>query len=131
MRPSEASGRISSTRNPAGKGCLSPSMSAGFLNVSMRAYPNFFTAHSISFASTSKQQARSTMEQYVSHIKAELSQALRADSNVRQDAFSSDFQEPEFIEFVLTNLLTLLAQQKDTCEILLEVIRRSLYESRA
>lgn len=97
----------------------------------MRAYPNFFTAHSISFASTSKQQARSTMEQYVSHIKAELSQALRADSNVRRDAFSSDFQEPEFIEFVLTNLLTLLAQQKDTCEILLEVIRRSLYESRA
>ena len=92
-----------------------------------REYPHFFTAHSISVASSAKEQARKTMEQYFSHMKAGMAQSLRADPAVRSDAFSASFSESDLIDFVLANLLTLLARQEDDCEVLLEVIRRVLY----
>ena len=92
-----------------------------------REYPHFFTAHSISVASSAKEQARKTMEQYFSHMKAGMAQSLRADPAVRRDAFSASFSESDLIDFVLSNLLTLLARQEDDCEVLLEVIRRVLY----
>ena len=92
-----------------------------------REYPHFFTAHSISVASSAKEQARKTMEQYFSHMKAGMAQSLRADPAVRRDAFSAAFSESDLIDFVLSNLLTLLARQEDDCEVLLEVIRRVLY----
>ena len=92
-----------------------------------REYPHFFTAHSISVASSAKEQARKTMEQYFSHMKAGMAQSLRADPAVRRDAFSASFSESDLIDFVLSNLLTLLARQEDDCEGLLEVIRRVLY----
>ena len=86
-----------------------------------REYPHFFTAHSISVASSAKEQARKTMEQYFSHMKAGMAQSLRADPAVRRDAFSASFSESDLIDFVLSNLLTLLARQEDDCEVLLEV----------
>ena len=92
-----------------------------------REYPHFFTAHSISVASSAKEQARKTLEQYFSHMKAGMAQSLRADPAVRRDAFSASFSESDLIDFVLSNLLTLLARQEDDCEVLLEVIRRVLY----
>ena len=92
-----------------------------------REYPHFFTAHSISVASSAKEQARKTMEQYFSHMKAGMAQSLRADPAVRRDAFSASFSESDLIDFVLSNLLTLLARQEDDCEVLLAVIRRVLY----
>ena len=92
-----------------------------------REYPHFFTAHSISVASSAKEQARKTMEQYFFHMKAGMAQSLRADPAVRRDAFSASFSESDLIDFVLSNLLTLLARQEDDCEVLLEVIRRVLY----
>ena len=92
-----------------------------------REYPHFFTAHSISVASSAKEQARKTMEQYFSHMKAGMAQSLRADPAVRRDAFSASFSESDLIDFVLSNLLTLLARQEDDCEVLLEVIRRVMY----
>lgn len=94
-----------------------------------REYPHFFTAHSISVASSAREQARKTMEQYFSHMKAGMAQALRADPSVREDAFSASFSESDLIDFVLSNLLTLLAQQQDDCGVLLEVIRRVLYRN--
>mgnify|MGYP002924341083 FL=1 len=84
-----------------------------------REYPHFFTAHSISVASSAKEQARKTMEQYFSHMKAGMAQSLRADPAVRRDAFSASFSESDLIDFVLSNLLTLLARQEDDCEVLL------------
>ena len=56
-----------------------------------------------------------------------MAQSLRADPAVRRDAFSASFSESDLIDFVLSNLLTLLARQEDDCEVLLEVIRRVLY----
>lgn len=90
-------------------------------------YPNFFTAHSISFASSAKSRARDTMNAYFDHMLQDMQHALRADGAVRRDLFTQDFTELAFAGFVLNNLLMLLAQGRADCEVLLEVIRRTLY----
>lgn len=90
-------------------------------------YPNFFTAHSLSFASSEKNKAKDTMEHYFSHMKAGMEEALDSDASVRKDAFSSSFSKSDFVDFVLTNLLTFLMQPKSDCNLLLEMIRRAIY----
>lgn len=94
---------------------------------STQEYPNFFTTHSLSLASTGKNRARNIMEHYFSHMKMGMTQVLRADKAVRKDAFSDSFTESAYIDFILTNILTLLMQQKESCDVLLEIIRRTLY----
>lgn len=89
-------------------------------------YPNFFTAHSISFASNAVSRARKTMEQYFSHMREGLLQVLKADQRVRQDAFSDTFTQPAFADFVLRSLLSALAEEEN-CSVLSEMIRRSIY----
>ena len=92
-------------------------------------YPNFFTAHSLSFASGKKGKARNTMERYFSHMKQGMLEALHSDTAVRKDAFSCSFSESDFLDFVLTNLLTCLMQKKSDCVLLLELIRRAIYQA--
>lgn len=94
---------------------------------STQEYPHFFTAHSLSLASSGKDKGRTTMEQYFSHMKSGMEKALNADRRVRTDAFSETFPESEFIDFILMNLLTLLMQNADHCDVLIELIRRSIY----
>ncbi|MEY8295844.1 MAG: TetR/AcrR family transcriptional regulator [Emergencia timonensis] len=89
-------------------------------------YPNFFTAHSISFASNGISRAKRMMEQYFSHMRAGLLQVLEDDKNVRRDAFSDTFTRSDFADFVQRSLLSALAEQKD-CSVLTEMIRRSIY----
>jgi len=90
-------------------------------------YPNFFTAHSLSFASGEKSRAKDTMKHYFSHMKLGMKKALDRDVSVRKDAFSSALTKSDFLDFVLTNLLVLLMQQKKDCIPLLEIIRRTVY----
>ncbi|MCI2058229.1 MAG: TetR/AcrR family transcriptional regulator [Oscillibacter sp.] len=90
-------------------------------------YPNFFTAHSISVASAGRSRAREKMERCFDHMKLGMAEALEADGAVRGDAFRAGFSKEDLIEFVFWNILTLLVQKKDDCEILLEMIRRTLY----
>ncbi|MDD4807427.1 MULTISPECIES: TetR/AcrR family transcriptional regulator [Caproicibacterium] len=90
-------------------------------------YPNFLTAHSLSFASTGKNKAKDTMQHYFSHIKMGMTEALNADTAIRKDAFTPAFTESDFIDFVLTNVLTMLMQKKGDCGVLLAIIRRTIY----
>lgn len=90
-------------------------------------YPNFFTAHSLGFASTDKGLARKSMERCFSHMEAGLLEALRYDTSVRPDAFSGTFTDTAFVHFVFTGILSLLMQTNASCEIMLEVIRRTIY----
>lgn len=92
------------------------------------AYPNFFTAHSIGFASEEKGRARQTMERYFDHMKLSMREALEQDPGIRKDAFSEAFPASDFIDFVLSGLLTLLVQRKTDCAVLLEMIRRTIYD---
>ena len=91
-----------------------------------REYPNFFTAHSLSIASDEKVRAKSTMAACLGHMKAGMAAALRADPTVRKDAFSEDFPEADFLDFVLNSILLLLLKQEKDCRVLLEMIRRAV-----
>lgn len=90
-------------------------------------YPHFLTAHSLSFASTGKGKAKDAMEQYFTHIRLGMTEALHADPAIPEGVFHAGYPEAEFVEFVLTNLLALLMQQKSRCDVLLETIRRAIY----
>lgn len=92
-----------------------------------RDYPNFFTAHSLSFASEKKGKAKEFMERYFAHMKKGMAQALHEDAAVRPDAFTSDMTEADFLEFVLTSILMMLLQQKESCGALLTMIRCAIY----
>lgn len=90
-------------------------------------YPNFFTAHSLSFASDGRDRAKNTMYRYLEHMKAGMAEALAADPAVRPDCFAEDFSQADFLDFVLSGLIVLLIQQKDDCRVLLEMVRRTIY----
>lgn len=90
-------------------------------------YPDFFTAHSISIAGAGKNKAESMMEQYFSHMKAGMTEVLRADSAVDGTVFSGDFSEADFVDFVFDNILILLAQGKKDCRTLVRIVCRVLY----
>lgn len=94
---------------------------------SAQEYPHFFTAHSLSLASAGRDQARSSMGEFLSRMKAGMARSLRADARVRPDAFSKAFPQSELIDWILADILTLLMQKADHCDILVELIRRALY----
>ena len=91
------------------------------------AYPNFFTAHSISIAQEKKGEAKSTMAHYFAHMKNGMSDILKNDKNVSDHAFSASFTESDFIDFILDNLFLLFVQGKTNCDALMEIIRRTIY----
>lgn len=68
------------------------------------------------------------MECYFQHMKNGMLEVLEADGNVKNDAFSEDFTESEFMEFVLDNLLLLLVKGKTSCDSLVKVICRTVYQ---
>lgn len=90
-------------------------------------YPNFFTTHSLSLAATGKNKAKDTMEAYISHIKMGMVQALHNDHAVNPGAFSRSFSDALFIDFIMSNILMLFVQRTSSCDILIEMIRRSIY----
>lgn len=94
-------------------------------------YPNFFTAHSLSITDIGKSKARVTMNQYLSDIKMGMLKALNSDTSIRKDAFLNEFTDSDFIDFILMNIIVLLMQQKSDCNVLLETIRRTIYNQPA
>lgn len=90
-------------------------------------YPDFLSAHSVSIASSGKEKAKCTMQLCFAHIKEGMSEVLQADDKVSEDAFSPSFEQSDFIDFVLDHLLMLLVQEKKSCEMLIEIIQRTIY----
>lgn len=93
----------------------------------MERYPDFFFMHSMRFSRNEKEQGRSRMEQYFAQIRNGMMEALQHDSRVRADAFPETFTDEMFIDFVFNNLLMLFETQTDTCAVLTEIIRRTIY----
>jgi AcrR family transcriptional regulator len=91
-------------------------------------YPFFFSSHSMSLAALDKEKGRQSMERYFSHIKKGLLATLNTDSEVNENTFSPAFHKEDFIEFVFTNLMTLLIQGAESCDFLLEAIRRIIHK---
>ncbi|MEG2482758.1 MAG: TetR/AcrR family transcriptional regulator [Lachnospiraceae bacterium] len=90
-------------------------------------FPDFFTMHAMGISTSDKETGRRTMDRYLEHIKQGMLIALQRDKEVRRDAFDEAFQMEAFVEFVFGNLWTLFIQKQQSCDILLEIIRRSIY----
>lgn len=101
------------------------------IQLGIRKYPNFFNIHAISFSAKGQTQAQDSMEQYLAHIRANMMTALQLDQQVRTDAFSAAFTPTLFADFALSNIISLLIAKKDDCAVLLEVIRRTIYQTDA
>lgn len=93
----------------------------------VKEYPHFFTSHSMSFAASDKDKARIVMDQYFGHLKAKMLDVLSKDRKVASAAFSEYFSKLDFIDFVFSNLFMLLINQEDSCALLIEVIKRTIY----
>lgn len=91
-------------------------------------YPNFLTAHSLSLASSEKSKAKNVMDRYFVQIKNDMANALASDSAVTKTAFNESFKQDDFIDFIMTNLIILFMQEQNNCEILIEIIRRTIYK---
>lgn len=90
-------------------------------------YPSFFTIHSMSFAGGGKEKGREIMENYFLRMKAGLLRALSHDPYVRENAFTENFTKRDFIDFIFTNILSLSMQQSKRCDMLIEVMQRTIY----
>ena len=90
-------------------------------------YPSFFSVHSISVANLDKDKGREVMNRYFAHIKNGLLESLHRDQGVRKNAFSKQFTESDFVDFVFSNIITLLAKETKSCDFLLEIVKRSIY----
>ena len=89
-------------------------------------YPRFFSAHSLLFAGSERDGARRVMEEAFCHMKEGLRAALHGDRTIPETAFSGELGEAEFVDFVFSALLALLAREKSSCGGLLELIRRTV-----
>lgn len=90
-------------------------------------YPNFFTMHSLSFAGAEQSKARQTMQNHLEKLRQDMLLCLQSDPNVTEDCFSAEFSQADLVDFVMSNLLAALVQQKKDCQTLLKVVRRVIY----
>ncbi|MEG1890622.1 MAG: helix-turn-helix domain-containing protein [Clostridia bacterium] len=90
-------------------------------------HPNFFTGHSLSFATNEKGTGKKMMAEYFGHMKAGLLHALQNDEQMKPAAFTSSFTQEAFVSFVFSSVITLLIRQETSCDLLLEIIKRVIY----
>lgn len=90
-------------------------------------YPNFFSAHITGFGSENKSRGREIMKSFFEELKRNLTAVLENDVRVSNSAFNSTFSRAVFVDFVLSNVLMLLQNSTANCNILLEVIHRTIY----
>lgn len=67
------------------------------------------------------------MFRFLAQMKSGLSEKLKKDSSVREGAFSDDFPESAFLDFILNDIVVLLVKHVGDCRILKEMIRRTIY----
>lgn len=91
-------------------------------------YPFFFSVHSMSVAKSGKDKGRETMNQYFTSIKADLLFSLQADERVDMKFFSEKCTQSDFVEFVFSNLISLLIQEQESCDLLLQIIKAAIYK---
>lgn len=82
----------------------------------------------MSIAKSGKEKGRETMNQYFECIKADLLNCLWEDTNVKQTFFSKKCTQEDFVAFVFANVLSLLMQGQDSCDVLIELIKGAVYD---
>lgn len=97
------------------------------IQVGVLEYPGFFTAHSMSFANVDKEKGRQVMSTYFDHMKSFMLASLQKDRNVKVSVFTNTFTQKDFIDFIFSNIITLLMKHENSCTMLTEVIKRTIY----
>lgn len=90
-------------------------------------YPSFFSVHSMSAASFDKNKGREVMNRYFSHIKNGLLESLNHDAGIKKEVFTNQFTKTDFVDFVFSNIVTLLMKRANSCDFLLEIVKRTIY----
>ena len=90
-------------------------------------YAGFLTAHALSLSGGAKDRARGMMAQAIGRLRGELLEVLAHDPLVRRGAFGESLRADDFVHFVLSSLLAQLMQESESCCVLLEMIRRTIY----
>lgn len=90
--------------------------------------PSFFTVHSMGFTDSEKNTGRRVMDHFFEHMKKGMLGVLNKDKNIREDAFNAGFSEQAFVDFVFSNMIASLVSKSGDLDILMEIIRRCLYE---
>lgn len=91
-------------------------------------YPFFFSIHSMSVAKSGKDKGRETMNQYFESVKCDLLHSLQKDQRIKQEFFSEKCTQIDFIEFVFSNLISLLIRNQNSCDVLLEIVKGTIYK---
>lgn len=92
-------------------------------------YPGFIALHSIGFMDKEKVEAKNRMYQLMETMIHKLIHALEQDPCLRKDAFDTIFTSHKFAHVIFSIILADALQKKYDYEIVLEVIKRTLYES--
>lgn len=87
----------------------------------------FFSIHPSIVAEKDYKKAREVMLQYFSKIHEILLASLNSDEHIKTDVWSIDFTKEKFVEFVFSNMITMLSNKEKNCEYLIQVIKRLVY----
>ena len=90
-------------------------------------YSNFFSFHSLNFASDDKQSGVEMMNIYFSKLKQKLILALNSDKNIRKNIFSDDFTAETFIDYIFDLIISDLLKKQDNCNSLIIFIKNYIY----
>lgn len=90
-------------------------------------YPGFLTGHATAFSGEERSAGRAAMAERTDHVRQGLLQALERDGRVCPHRFDRDFTREDLAEFVLGDLLSLLTRGAQDCEVLCQVIARTIY----
>lgn len=92
-------------------------------------YPDFFFIHSDAFGKENKELGKQEMLKYFEHMCQNLHTVLRQDQLVKRNVFHDSLKEEDFIEFVFVSMLNALSQHQSSCQVLIEIIKKVIYES--
>ena len=90
-------------------------------------FKDFFSSHSIDVMQSDRTKGRMGMDQYIFRMKNMLEAILTADPGIKDETFNERFTRKDFIDFVLSNVVSLLVKKANSCDFLLEIITRTIY----
>ena len=97
------------------------------INSGIKKYPNFFTLHTIMLQTDKRSEAKSMMQVYMTKLKSNMKEVLDRDSNIKKGVFTEDFSEDDFINFIISNIMSLILDPSYKKEFFIKLIEKILY----
>lgn len=97
------------------------------LNKGNEKYNNFLIEHSSLFINTNKESGKAAMDESLDHIKFNLIEILKNDSNIDLSKFNNNFSIEKYVKFIISNILTIILNKDNSIEFLIELIKKTIY----